>query len=108
MRASSPRLHGRSLRSRAPSEPGWPTAAAATARFCTDSILPRTPAEEFAAAISTGGSPTCPAAATCTGPNSTFDDVSEPVKATPIQPMIGDSTTKKPPAEASATPIDVA
>ena len=44
------------------------------------------------------------AAATCNWPNSEFDDVSEPVTATPSQPMIGDRNAKKPPAPAAHRP----
>ena len=75
-----------------PSWPTMPTAAAATARFCGESILPSTPAEEFVAAISTGLSPAWSAAVACSRPNSEFDEVSDPVIATPIQPMSGDSS----------------
>src|SRR4051794_233914 len=89
------------LRKISPSLPDIPTAAAAMARFCGLTILPSTPPEEFAAAISTGSSPAWPAVCTWRPPNSAFDDVSDPVTATPIQPRIGDSSANAPPAPAS-------
>ena len=47
-----------------------------------------TPPELLAAAISTGERPSCSAETFCRLPKSTFDDVSEPVSATPSQPSI--------------------
>jgi hypothetical protein len=81
-----------------------PTAAAAMARFWGEIILPSTPPELFEAAMSTGSSPALPAAVTCRAPNSEFDEVSEPVTATPSQPMIGESAANKPPAPAIQLP----
>ena len=81
-----------------------PTAAAAIARFCGLIILPSTPPEELAAASSTGSSPARAAVCTCRAPNSAFDEVSEPVTATPIQPRIGDRKAKNPPARARNAP----
>ena len=46
-----------------------------------------TPPELFAAPIRFGARPSCSAATFCMPPNSTFDAVSEPVIATPSQPM---------------------
>ena len=46
-----------------------------------------TPPELLAAAISTGLMPSCSAVTRCRPPKSTFDDVSEPVSATPSQPI---------------------
>ena len=86
------RLQPITLRKMSPSRPAMPTAAAAIARFCGQIILPSTPPEEFAAAISTGSRPALLAVCTCSAPNSEFDDVSEPVTATPSQPSIGDSS----------------
>ena len=54
--------------------------------LCASIILPITPPELLAAAISTGFSPSCSAVTLCRPPNSTFDAVSEPVSATPSQP----------------------
>ena len=51
-------------------------------------ILPITPPELFAAAISVGLRPSCSAVIRCRLPNSTFDEVSEPVSATPSHPSI--------------------
>src|SRR5438045_667013 len=78
--------------------PGGPTAAAAMARFCGEIILPSTPPEEFAAAIRTGFSPVWWAAVTCRAPNSEFEDVSEPVTATPSQPRMGEIRANAAPA----------
>ena len=44
------------------------------------------------------------AAATCTPPNSALDAVSEPVTATPSQPMTGARNAKKEPAPAAQRP----
>ena len=48
---------GHQLRKMSPSRPAIPTAAAAMARFCGLTILPSTPPEVLAEAISTGSSP---------------------------------------------------
>ena len=81
-----------------------PTAAAATARFCGESILPSTPAEELAAAIRTGSSPVCCGRG---GLHQAEQRVGRGVgtgQATPIQPITGERKAKKPPVEASADP----
>src|SRR5665811_2530699 len=90
MRARKPRLHPMILRKMLPSLPDMPTAAAAIARFWGEIILPRTPPEELAAAISAGLIPVLVAAETCNAPKSEFDEVSEPVTATPSQPRTGE------------------
>ena len=54
--------------------------------LCASTILPITPPELFAAAISTGEMPVCSAVIFCRLPKSTLDAVSEPVRATPSQP----------------------
>src|SRR5450756_743377 len=87
-----------------PSLPDMPTAAAAIARFWGEIILPRTPPEELAAAIRAGLSPASLAAETCSAPNREFDEVSEPVTATPSQPRIGERTAKAAPAPAIQKP----
>jgi len=46
------------------------------AMFCGEIILPITPPDELVAAISTGFKPSCPAATTCSLPNSALPDVS--------------------------------
>ena len=58
----------------------------------------------MAAAIKTGGRPASLAPATCSAPNSEFDDVSEPVTATPSQPIIALMNAKMPPAPATQSP----
>src|SRR5499427_3507457 len=70
-------------------EPSWPNqlvAVEATTIDCASIILPMTPPDELAAAISTGLRPSCSEVIFCRLPNSTFDAVSEPVSATPSQP----------------------
>ena len=74
------------------------------ARFCGEIIFPSTPPELLAAAISAGDRPASLAAAICSAPNSEFEDVSEPVTATPSQPMNADRNAKMPPAPASHSP----
>src|SRR5476649_2297616 len=101
MSARKPRLHPMTLRKMSPSLPERPTAAAAIARFCGEIILPSTPPEELAAAIRAGLSPTCLAAETCSAPNSEFEEVSEPVTATPSQPRIGERNANAAPAPAT-------
>src|SRR5476651_2852432 len=98
MSARKPRLHPMTLRKMSPSLPDMPTAAAAIARFWGEIILPSTPPEELAAAITAGLSPALAAALTCNAPNRAFDEVSEPVTATPSQPRIGERIAKAAPA----------
>ena len=59
-------------------------AATATAMLCRLIILPITPPLEFAAAISTGLSPSRFAVTTCRLPNRALAEVSLPVRKTPI------------------------
>src|SRR5689334_1478110 len=69
--------------------PSWPyqlVAVEATTIDCASIILPMTPPDEFAAAISTGDRPSCSEVIFCRFPNSTLDAVSDPVSATPSQP----------------------
>ena len=69
--------------------------------------MPSTPPDEFAAASSSGGSPAAFAAVTCSEPNSALDDVSDPVTATPSQPITGERNASAPPALAIVSPIAV-
>src|SRR5215216_3860260 len=98
-------LHPSTLRKMSPSRPPRPTAAAPIARFCGEIILPSTPPEELAAASSVGERFAFCAAATWSVPKSEFDDVSDPVTATPSHPMIGDRNASAPPAPAIHWPI---
>src|SRR3981189_2172058 len=69
--------------------PSWPyqlVAVEATTIDCASIILPMTPPDEFAAAIRTGEMPSCCDVIFCRLPNRIFDDVSDPVSATPSQP----------------------
>src|SRR5674476_1390508 len=67
MSARKPRLHPMILRKISPSLPDIPTAAAAIARFWGEILLPSTPPEELAAAISAGLMPVLVAAANSSG-----------------------------------------
>ena len=67
----------------------WPyqlVAVEATTIDCASIILPMTPPEELAAAISTGDKPSCSEVILCRLPNSMLEAVSDPVSATPSQP----------------------
>src|SRR5215472_11267779 len=71
-----------------PSAPTLLTPAAPTDRFCGLIILPITPPDELVPAVRIGDTlPSCCAVCACSGPNSVFDEVSEPVRNTPSQPM---------------------
>src|SRR3954453_12822826 len=94
-------LHPITRRKRSPSRPASPQTAAPIARFCGEIILPRTPPEELAAASSVGERLALAAGLTCSAPNSEFDEVSEPVTATPSHPRIGESKANRAPAPAS-------
>src|SRR5665648_180815 len=104
MKTTKPRLQPRTLRKMMPSLPDILTAAAAIARFWGETILPSTPPEELAAAIRYGLIPTCLAAETCNAPKSEFDEVSEPVTATPSQPRRGEMSANAAPAPAIQLP----
>src|SRR5215469_1081690 len=70
-------------------EPSWPNqlvAVEATTIDCASIILPITPPDELAAPIKIGDNPSCSAVIFCKPPNSTFEAVSDPVRATPSQP----------------------
>src|SRR5438874_3488852 len=70
-------------------EPSWPyqlVAVEATTIDCASIILPMTPPEELAAAISTGDRPSCSEVIFCKLPNRMLEAVSDPVSATPSQP----------------------
>src|SRR5215470_15517018 len=104
MPARKARLQPNTRRKMSPSLPVRPTAPAAMARFCGEIILPSTPPDELAAAISVVLRPALVPAATCSAPNSEFEDVSEPVTATPSQPRIGERTANAAPAPAIQLP----
>src|SRR5215472_15464766 len=70
-------------------DPSWPNqlvAVEATTIDWASIILPMTPPDELAAAISTGDRPNCSEVIFCRLPNSTLEAVSDPVSATPNQP----------------------
>ena len=59
----------------------------------------------LAAASSVGSSPASFAADTCRAPNSEFEEVSDPVTATPSQPMMDDRKARMAPAPAIQRPM---
>ncbi len=100
------RLQPMTLRNSSPSRPDMPTAAAAMARFCGLTILPSTPPEELAPAISTGSNPGLGRGLHLQRPEQRLDEVSDPVTATPIQPRIGEMIANRPPVSASQAPSE--
>jgi len=86
----------------------WPpVATAATTMLCASIILPMTPPELLAAAVRMGEMSSCWAVTFCKFPNSTLEEVSLPVSATPSQPSSGEKKGKSTPVEANANPIVV-
>src|SRR6476620_3614302 len=79
-------------------------AVEATTIDCASIILPITPPEELAAAISTGDRPSCSAVILCRLPNSTLEAVSDPVSATPSQPSSVPKKGYSTPVAAKARP----
>src|SRR5580693_5671598 len=69
-----------------PSCPTQLVAVEATTIDWASIILPMTPPEELAALIRIGDRPSCWDVIFCKLPNRIFDDVSDPVSATPSQP----------------------
>ena len=63
-------------------------AVLATTMLWASIILPMTPPDELADAMSVGERCSWPALMVCSEPKSTLDDVSEPVMATPSQPSM--------------------
>jgi L-lactate permease len=83
----NPMDHFRTRRRRSPSRPWRPVALVPTARFCGEIIFPSTPPEELAPTVRFGLTPICCAVTFCRFANRAFDDVSEPVSATPSHPI---------------------
>src|SRR3954463_8813893 len=88
--SSNPMLHGRTLRSMTPSDPGNWAATWAMVRFGGEIISPNPPPELLAPASSSGNNPVRPAAVTWRAPNRALADVSEPDTATPNHPRTGE------------------
>src|ERR1035438_6117280 len=88
-----------------PSCPYHSVAVLATTMLCASIILPITPPQLFAAAINVGDTPTCSAEILCKLPNNTFDDVSDPVSATPSHPSSVPKNGYNTPVRAKAKPI---
>src|SRR5690349_15812053 len=87
--------------------PSWPNqlvAVEATTIDCASIILPMTPPDEFAAAIRIGERPSCSDVILCRLPNRMFEDVSDPVNATPNQPSSVPKNGYNTPVAAKARP----
>ena len=82
-----------------------PVATLATTMLWASIILPITPPELLAAAVRTGETPICSAVTFCRLPNSTFEEVSLPVSATPSQPSSGEKNGNSTPVLAKARPM---
>lgn len=97
-------LHEMQARTMSPSRPVMPAAAAPMTRLCGEIILPRTPPALLAAASRAGIRLVSFAAAACIAPNNALDELSDPVIATPSQPMPADRKAKAWPVAASQRP----
>src|SRR5271157_4623744 len=84
--AAKARLWKKTYRKMSPSWPYHCVAVLATTMLWASIILPITPPALLAEAIRMGEVFTCCAVIFCRLPNSTLDDVSEPVSATPNHP----------------------
>src|SRR5215207_2405017 len=96
--------HGKTSRKRSPSLPWRPVELVPTARFCGLIILPRTPPEELAPTARTGLNPSWLAVVFCRLAKRAFEEVSEPVSATPSHPMNEAKNGKRTPVAANARP----
>src|SRR5580704_19736492 len=85
-KAASAMLWKNTKRRISPSCPYHSVAVLATTMLWASIIFPITPPQLFAAAIKFADTPTCSAEIFCRLPNNTFDEVSEPVRATPNHP----------------------
>src|ERR1039457_2358311 len=88
-----------------PSCPYHSVAVLATTMLWASTILPMTPPVLFADAIRIGEGPICCAEIFCKLPNSTFEEVSDPVSATPNHPSNVPKNGYKCPVLANAKPI---
>src|SRR6266446_945594 len=87
-----------------PSLPTWFVAAVAMQIDCASIIFPITPPALFVAHIRIGLRFSCCAVIFCKPPNSTFEDVSLPVSATPSQPINVPKNGKSQPVRVNARP----
>src|SRR5271156_2268222 len=86
------------LRKISVSLPTKPVAAQAIAIDWGEISLPATPPKMLAEVVSTGFNPVWVAVTCCSLPNKAADDVIEPVKNTPNQPIAGEKTGNNLPA----------
>src|SRR6202166_1097741 len=87
--------------------PSWPDqlgSVEAATIDCASIILPITPPDELAAAISTDDRPSCSDVIFCRLPNRMLEAVSEPVSATPSQPSSVPKKGYSTPVAANARP----
>ena len=89
------------------SRPLRPTAPAAIAMDCGEITLAVVPPAVLVPTSRAGLAPMPSAVATCSGANSVLLLTTEPVRNTPIQPMMGANSGKIGPAAASAVPMAV-
>src|SRR5271156_6914476 len=87
-----------------PSLPTCSVAAVAIVMDCASTIFPITPPALFAAHIRIGSIPNCCEVIRCKLPNSAFEDVSLPVKATPSQPKNVPKNGYSQPVRVNASP----
>src|SRR5947209_33295 len=87
-----------------PSLPTWFVAAVAMQIDCASIIFPITPPALFVAHIRIGLRFSCCAVIFCKPPNSTFEDVSLPVSATPSQPINVPKNGKSQPVRLKSRP----
>src|SRR5215211_7530172 len=99
-----PTDHFKTRRKRSPSLPWRPVELVPTARFCGLIIFPKTPPEELAPTARTGLKPSWLAVVFCKLAKRAFEEVSEPVSATPSHPMNGAKNGKRIPVVANARP----
>src|SRR5215470_18567139 len=78
------------LRKISVSLPTRPVAEQAMVMDCGEISLPATPPKRLAEVVRTGFIPVCRAVTCCSLPNKAEDDVTEPVKNTPSQPITGE------------------
>ncbi len=93
------------MRKRRPSsDDAIPVAATATAMLCNEIILPMTPVAALVEAVRIGFKSSALAVTTCNVPNSAFDEVSLPVRNTPVHPSMALKNGNNVPVAANARP----
>src|ERR687885_256777 len=96
--------HFRTIRKRSPSLPTRPVELVPTARFCGLIIFPKTPPEELDPTARAGLKPSWLAVVFCRLEKRAFEEVSDPVSATPSHPINGLKNGKRKAVAANARP----